>query len=112
VKFSPASLRRLGRSPGGSITFAVPWKPRGTTVVELGAVGSSGFGAGFGGAVLAVIAASSAQEFFGRWQQAYRSRYPAESADAEFFATLPSDGTRFWNGEWSGRWVDRVLGQE
>ena len=78
--------------------------------VRLGALGASGFGAGFGGSVVAVVPSAGAGAFLARWADAYRAGHPAEAAGADFFAAAPSDGIRFWDGEWSGRWVDRVFG--
>ena len=75
----------------------------------LGAHGASGFGAGFGGAVFAVVTESQAPEFTARWEQEYRAAYPRESAEARFFPVVPADGMRFWDGTWSGRWVDRAI---
>jgi galactokinase len=79
------------------------------SAIGLGALGSSGFGAGFGGAVLAVVPAVHAGEFAQRWRRFYADSYPVESAEARFFTAVPSDGIRFWNGERSGRWVDRAF---
>ena len=78
--------------------------------VKLGALGSSGFGAGFGGAVLAVVPASGADGFIKKWRECYEAAYPTESAEAAFFAAMPSDGISFWNGAWSGRWIERAFG--
>jgi len=79
------------------------------SAVRLGALGASGFGAGFGGSVLAVVSASGADEFVQRWRESYAAAYPGESAEAAFFTTTPSDGIGFWNGAWSGRWVERAF---
>ena len=53
---------------------------------DLGAVASSAFGAGFGGAVWALIHDSQAQAFIERWMASYRHNFP-EAAPARFFAT-------------------------
>jgi galactokinase len=79
------------------------------SAIGLGALGASGFGAGFGGAVLAVVPAYHADEFVQRWRRSYAESHPVESAEARFFTAVPSDGISFWNGEWSGRWVDRAF---
>ncbi len=79
------------------------------SAIGLGALGASGFGAGFGGAVLAVVPADHAGEFVQRWRRSYAESHPVESAEARFFTAVPSDGISFWNGEWSGRWVDRAF---
>jgi len=78
--------------------------------VKHGALGASGFGAGFGGAVLAVVPASGADGFIKKWRDAYEAAYPTESTEAAFFTAMPSDGISFWNGAWSGRWVERAFG--
>ena len=46
---------------------------------ELGAVAASAFGAGFGGAVWAMVAASRASSFMTRWGSRYRERFPSRS---------------------------------
>jgi galactokinase len=77
---------------------------------RLGAVGASGFGAGFGGAVFAVVPESKTSGLVEGWEREYRAAYPEKAAEARFFEVAPSDGMRFWDGEWSGRWVDRAFG--
>jgi galactokinase len=72
-------------------------------------VGASGFGAGFGGAVFAVVPESKAPEFTAGWEREYRDACPGEAAEARFFTVAPVDGMRFWDGGWSGRWVDRAF---
>lgn len=42
----------------------------------LGAVAASAFGAGFGGAVWAMVANSDRDQFMARWAEAYRTRFP------------------------------------
>ena len=56
---------------------------------ELGAVAASAFGAGFGGAVWALVAEGEAEEFLKQWQGRYATEYPEESARASFFITRP-----------------------
>ena len=97
-----ASRRHLG-----NIVPQVDFLQR--SAIGLGALGASGFGAGFGGAVLAVVPADRADELVQRWQRSYVESYPEESVEARFFTAVPSDGISFWNGEWSGRWVDRAF---
>lgn len=77
--------------------------------LRLGAVGASGFGAGFGGAVFAVVPESKAPGLVAGWEQEYRAAHPKEAAEARFFTVAPVDGMRFWDGAWSGRWVDRAF---
>ncbi len=80
-----ASRRHLG-----NIVPQVDFLQR--SAIGLGALGASGFGAGFGGAVLAVVPADHAEEFVQRWRRSYAESHPVESAEAEFFTTVPSDG--------------------
>ncbi|NIA07609.1 MAG: galactokinase [Actinobacteria bacterium] len=56
---------------------------------ELGAVAASAFGAGFGGAVWALVAEGDAVAFLRRWQGRYSAEYPQESKSASFFVTRP-----------------------
>jgi galactokinase len=79
--------------------------------IRRGAEGAGGFGAGFGGSLLAVVPTAGAAEFLGRWRASYEASHPTEGAAAEFFLARPSDGIRIWDGEWSGRYVDRVFPQ-
>ena len=59
----------------------------------LGAVAASAFGAGFGGSVWAIVAASSAGPFTKEWAAHYRAAFPAAASDATFFTTRPGPGT-------------------
>jgi galactokinase len=54
---------------------------------ELGAVAASAFGAGFGGAVYALVRASDAEDFRDRWAARYTSAFPSRRANAKFFIT-------------------------
>ena len=54
---------------------------------DYGAVAASAFGAGFGGAVWALIRSSDAAEFRERWMARYASRFPAAAERATFFST-------------------------
>ena len=56
---------------------------------ELGAVAASAFGAGFGGAVWALVNEKDAATFLKRWKARYRESYPQESERASFFVTRP-----------------------
>ena len=51
---------------------------------ELGAAAASAFGAGFGGAVWALVAAEKAEYFLEQWKEAYRSAFPERLSAAEF----------------------------
>ena len=59
---------------------------------ELGAAAASAFGAGFGGAVWAMVAADSAEEFRKRWGQQYLAAFPAHAAQFRSFITRPGPG--------------------
>jgi len=62
---------------------------------ELGAVAASSFGAGFGGAVWALVRRDQAEEFGAKWSESYAETFPAESQDASFFATNPGPSAFF-----------------
>jgi galactokinase len=52
---------------------------------ELGAVAASAFGAGFGGAVWALVAQDGADAFLTRWSEGYRKKHRRASRDAVYF---------------------------
>ena len=52
---------------------------------ELGAVAASAFGAGFGGAVWALVPESEADEFLMRWSEGYRKKYRKQGKESVFF---------------------------
>ena len=56
---------------------------------QLGAVAASAFGAGFGGAVWAMIGQNRAQEFVNNWKASYQKAYPLEQQRASFFQSSP-----------------------
>ena len=56
---------------------------------QLGAVAASAFGAGFGGAVWAMVAGGKAEQFLEEWKARYRAAYPEEGKPASFFVTRP-----------------------
>ncbi len=55
----------------------------------LGAPAASAFGAGFGGAVWALVPAVEATDFLRRWQRHYAEAFGREAERADFFATPP-----------------------
>ena len=57
--------------------------------VKLGAAGATGFGAGFGGSIFAVIRSDRAEQFAADWEQAYAERYPERHHEAVFFVSSP-----------------------
>jgi galactokinase len=56
---------------------------------DLGAIGASSFGAGFGGSVWAVTRAADAEPFGAAWVQAYQRACP-DVKNVEWFVTRPS----------------------
>jgi galactokinase len=52
-----------------------------------GAVAASAFGAGFGGAVWALVRAADAETFRARWAHGYAARFPSAARYAQFFMT-------------------------
>lgn len=59
---------------------------------NLGAHGASAFGAGFGGAVWALVDTERADQFLTEWTNEYESRYPSRRTSARFFRDQPSAG--------------------
>ena len=60
---------------------------------EHGAIAASGFGAGFGGSVWALIETNNAEGFQNAWSDAYRAACPGAYANgAQFFMTRPGPG--------------------
>lgn len=55
----------------------------------LGATAASAFGAGFGGAVWALVRREELPAFLARWEEQYRAEYPGPAASADFFGTSP-----------------------
>jgi galactokinase len=52
---------------------------------ELGAVAASAFGAGFGGAVWALVPEPESDEFLKRWSEGYRKKYKKQGKESAFF---------------------------
>jgi galactokinase len=59
---------------------------------ELGAAAASAFGAGFGGAVWAMVATDSADGFRANWQRHYLAAFPQHAAQFRSFITHPGPG--------------------
>jgi galactokinase len=59
---------------------------------DCGAAAASGFGAGWGGSVWALVETVHAPTFLDRWLRAYRARYPFLTSEG--FVAPPSDGLR------------------
>lgn len=59
---------------------------------QAGAYAASAFGAGFGGAVWALIDRENADTFRARWMKQYAAAFPSKSQYLDFFIDHPSDG--------------------
>ena len=68
------------------------------TARELGAQAASSFGAGFGGAVWALVRSDAAEAFGGQWSRRYAEAFPTESRAASFFSTNPGPAAFFAHG--------------
>lgn len=62
---------------------------------ELGAVAASSFGAGFGGAVWALVRRDGLEAFEEQWAGRYAEAFPPESKAASFFSTDPGPAAFF-----------------
>ena len=62
---------------------------------ELGAVAASSFGAGFGGAVWALVRRDGVKAFENQWARRYAEAFPTESRTASFFSTNPGPAAFF-----------------
>ncbi len=76
---------------------------------RLGAAGASGFGAGFGGSILAVIPSPRAREFTRAWRERYVTRYPSRTQEAAFFVADPAPGIQVWEKAGPRRFADLVF---
>ncbi|RPI60558.1 MAG: galactokinase, partial [Planctomycetaceae bacterium] len=56
---------------------------------ESGAVAASAFGAGFGGAVWALVAADKAEKMISDWSTRYEKTFPQAARHAVYFTTRP-----------------------
>jgi galactokinase len=64
----------------------------------LGAVAASAFGAGFGGAVWAMVTASAARDVLAEWKARYAEGFPAHADDAQWIVTRPGGPARTEEG--------------
>lgn len=78
---------------------------------SLGVAGATGFGAGFGGSIVAVLPAARADSFAQEWEEAYARRYPVAAREACFFRTAPGPGIVLWDLEGERRFVDEMFGR-
>lgn len=60
--------------------------------VDLGAVGASAFGAGFGGSVWALVNKKDMASFLEEWQISYREKFPQHQSLSQFFEVDASPG--------------------
>jgi galactokinase len=81
-----------------------------TSAVRLGAAGASGFGAGFGGSIFAVVSSDRAASFLSEWRRQYARRYPRRAAHSDFFLTSPGPGLEIWDEKGPKRLVDTLFG--
>ena len=61
---------------------------------ERGAVAASAFGAGFGGAVWAMVRADEADAFVDAWRAAYLAAFPSHAVGAQWLVTRPGAPAR------------------
>jgi galactokinase len=61
---------------------------------EGGAVAASAFGAGFGGAVWAMVRENNASDFLATWRTGYERAFPARAKRSRWIVTRPSAGMR------------------
>jgi len=61
---------------------------------EGGAIAASAFGAGFGGAVWAMVPRDGANTFVGLWRTAYERAFPSRRAHAQWLVTRPAGPAR------------------
>lgn len=66
------------------------WLPR--EARELGALGASAFGAGFGGSCWAIVRNSQAEAFAKQWRDAYCHKFPSCAERSSFFVMSPGPG--------------------
>jgi galactokinase len=81
--------QRVAESQEGAERWLRNQIPETVALVEqgkaLGAVAASAFGAGFGGAVWAMVEAEKASGFLEAWETRYIQKYPKRAAMARFF---------------------------
>lgn len=74
---------------------------------RLGAIGSSGFGAGFGGSVYALVPATMAAPFAEEWRIGFCKRFPQYAGTCEMFVTFPSAAAGMMFGDHPDRDAER-----
>ncbi|MBI4325943.1 MAG: galactokinase [Chloroflexi bacterium] len=76
----------------GNIIPEIDWLQQ--SARQLGAIAASGFGAGFGGSVYAIVRAAEAAEFQRRWEAAYLQEFPQYRDRALWLTTRPAGAAR------------------
>ena len=61
---------------------------------ERGAVAASAFGAGFGGAVWAMVRTADAEAFVAEWRASYAEKFPRRAGRAQWLVTRPAGPAR------------------
>ncbi len=61
---------------------------------DVGAVAASAFGAGFGGAVWAMVSSDQATSFLAEWRARYHTAFPSRSGSSEWLLTRPGAPAR------------------
>jgi len=64
------------------------------TARERGAIAASAFGAGFGGAVWAMVREESSSKFVKEWRGDYEAAFPHRAAAAQWIVTRPAEPAR------------------
>jgi len=64
------------------------------TARERGAIAASAFGAGFGGAVWAMVRDESSNAFMREWRHDYETAFPNRAAAAQWIVTRPAEPAR------------------
>ena len=76
------------------------------SAIKAGAAGASGFGAGFGGSIVAAVRSDTAGGFLQAWRDGYLRRFPERAAEAAFFLASPCPGIQVWRDSGPARLAD------
>ena len=76
-----------------NIVYEVDWLQKSAN--ELGAIGATGFGAGFGGSCYAVIPKAQLDDFAYKWKEEYLNKYP-QYMDSAGFDVYTACGGVYW----------------
>lgn len=107
----PGALDAIGRADGAALgRLAVESQQRAETAVQnqvpetmflarsamaAGAHAASAFGAGFGGAVWAIVDGTQVQPMIRAWRESYAASFPARATKGEFLVVRPAAGVRW-----------------